>query len=79
MGYKNPMQAPQLTKVTISAGVGSFKDKKKIDVVIDRLSKITGQNQFEKGQGFYCSIQGSTKVIQWGTNYSPRRTHVRFS
>jgi large subunit ribosomal protein L5 len=49
LGYKNPMQAPRLTKVTISAGVGSFKDKKKIEVVIDRLAKITGQKPVRKG------------------------------
>lgn len=49
LGYTNPMQAPKLTKVTISAGIGSFKDKKKIDVVVDRLTKITGQKPVKKG------------------------------
>lgn len=48
-GYKNPMQAPQLVKVAISAGVGSFKDKKKIDVVKDRLAKIAGQKPAPRG------------------------------
>ena len=48
-GYTNPMQAPKLTKVTVSAGVGSFKDKKKIDIVIDRLTKISGQKPVKKG------------------------------
>lgn len=42
-GYKNPMQAPRLVKVVVSAGVGSFKDKNKFKVVEDRLAKITGQ------------------------------------
>ncbi len=42
-GYKNPMQTPKITKVVISVGVGSFKDKNKIKVVEDRLAKITGQ------------------------------------
>lgn len=49
MGYKNPMQTPRLTKVVVSAGVGSFKDKKKIETVEDRLSKITGQRAAKRG------------------------------
>jgi len=48
-GYKNAMQAPKIEKVIVSAGVGSFKDKKKIDVVEDRLTKITGQKAVRKG------------------------------
>lgn len=48
-GYKNPMQAPRLVKVVVSSGVGSFKDKKKIDLVADRLTKITGQKAVKKG------------------------------
>lgn len=48
-GYKNPMQAPRLVKVVVSSGVGSFKDKKKIDLVADRLTKITGQKPAKKG------------------------------
>ena len=42
-GYKNPMQAPVLSKLVISTGTGSIKDKKKIELVADRLAKITGQ------------------------------------
>ncbi len=48
-GYKNVMQAPKLVKVIVSAGVGSFKDKKKHEVVFDRLTKITGQKPARKG------------------------------
>ena len=48
-GYKNPMQAPRIVKVVISAGVGSFKDKKKIELAVNRLTKITGQKPAEKG------------------------------
>jgi large subunit ribosomal protein L5 len=47
--YKNKMQAPKLTKVVINTGVGSFKDKKKIDLVQDRLVKIAGQKPVKKG------------------------------
>lgn len=48
-GYKNPMQAPKIQKVIVSSGVGSFKDKKKIDLAFDRLAKITGQKPVRKG------------------------------
>lgn len=48
-GYKNAMQAPKIQKVVISSGVGSVKDKKKIELIADRLSKITGQKPARKG------------------------------
>lgn len=54
LGYKNVMQTPRLQKVVVSAGVGSFKDKKKIEVVQDRLAKITGQK---------AAIRGAKKSI----------------
>jgi large subunit ribosomal protein L5 len=42
-GYKNVMQAPKVTKVVVSVGTGSFKDKKKSDLVSNRIALITGQ------------------------------------
>lgn len=48
-GYKNAMQAPKIEKLVISCGVGSQKDKKKLDLIADRLSKITGQKPARKG------------------------------
>lgn len=44
-GYKNVMAAPHLVKVNISVATGSAmkRDKKFNDLVVDRLSKITGQ------------------------------------
>ena len=39
------MQTPKIDKVIVSAGVGSIKDKYKIKVIQDRLSKITGQKE----------------------------------
>jgi large subunit ribosomal protein L5 len=43
-GWKNRMQAPKIEKVVISVGVGKMtKDKGKVQLVADRLSKITGQ------------------------------------
>ncbi len=49
MGLKNVMQSPKIQKVVISAGVGSFKDPKKVEIVEDRLSKITGQKVSKRG------------------------------
>lgn len=40
---ENPMQTPRLTKIVISSGFGSVKDKKKIELIADRLARITGQ------------------------------------
>ena len=42
-GYTNVMQTPKLSKIVVSAKVGSMTDKNKIEVVIDRLALITGQ------------------------------------
>lgn len=49
LGLKNIMQAPKVLKVVVSAGIGSIKDKKKIELVADRLTKITGQKIVTKG------------------------------
>ena len=43
LSLTNAMQAPQLSKIVISNGFGSVKDKKKIELIQDRLAKITGQ------------------------------------
>ncbi len=48
-GWKNLMQAPQLSKIVISTGIGSIKDKKKVELIADRLAKITGQKPALRG------------------------------
>ncbi len=48
-GYKNVMQAPRLVKIIVSSGVGSLKDKKKLELIVDRLAKITGQAAAVRG------------------------------
>ena len=48
-GYKNPMQAPKLVKVVVSTGTGKSKDPKTNDLVVDRLTKITGQKPSLRG------------------------------
>jgi large subunit ribosomal protein L5 len=49
LGLKNIMQAPKIVKVVVNSGVGSMSDKKKIDIVTDRLAKITGQKPIKRG------------------------------
>jgi len=46
---KNIMQSPKIVKVVVNSGVGSLSDKKKIDIVVDRLAKITGQKPIKRG------------------------------
>lgn len=48
-GYKNPMSAPKLVKVSISAGTGSSKDKNRNNLVASRLTKIAGQKPSPRG------------------------------
>lgn len=47
--WKNRMQAPRLLKVVISTGIGSIKDKKKVELIADRLAKISGQKPALRG------------------------------
>jgi large subunit ribosomal protein L5 len=48
-GYTNVMQAPKIEKVIVSVGVGSVKDKKKVELIADRVTKITGQKAISRG------------------------------
>ena len=68
LGYSNPMQSPQLVKVAVNVGVGSFKDKKKFSIVEDRLAKITGQKAAARGAkqsiASFKSRQGDTVGYQ---------------
>ncbi len=48
-GYKNIMQAPKVSKLVVSVGVGSISDKAKRELIVDRLRKITGQTPADRG------------------------------
>lgn len=41
--YTSAMQSPRITKIVISSGIGSVSDKKKRELILDRLTKIAGQ------------------------------------
>lgn len=42
-GYKNVMETPRIEKVVVSTGTGKIDDKAKLELIQDRLAKITGQ------------------------------------
>jgi len=42
-GYTSPMQGVRIEKVIVSSGVGKKRDKKQLELIEDRLAKITGQ------------------------------------
>jgi large subunit ribosomal protein L5 len=42
-GYTSRMQAPRITKVVVSTGVGKKRDKKQLELISGRLARITGQ------------------------------------
>jgi large subunit ribosomal protein L5 len=64
LGLKNALALPRLVKVVVSTGTGSFKDKKKLEIVVDRLAKITGQKPSPRGAkkaiATFKSRQGDT-------------------
>ena len=42
-GYTSPMQAPRVAKVVVATGVGKKREKKQLELIEDRFSRITGQ------------------------------------
>ncbi len=42
-GYTSPMQSPRIEKIIVSTGVGKKRDKKQLELIENRLGKITGQ------------------------------------
>jgi len=85
-GLKNVMQSPKVLKVIVSAGIGSFKDKKKVELAGDRIAKITGQRPVLKGakksiagfksregdpMGYQVTLRGNT---MW--NFLEKLVHI---
>ena len=43
-GYHNVMQVPRVVKIIVTSGVGKVnKDKKRMELIVDRLARLTGQ------------------------------------
>ncbi len=50
LGYTNVMQAPRMQKIAVSVGVGKAnKDKKRLELIVDRITRITGQAPAPRG------------------------------
>lgn len=48
-GYGSPMRAPRVTRVVVSSGVGRKRqDPKAVELIEDRLAKITGQKPAQR-------------------------------
>ncbi|MBP6860706.1 MAG: 50S ribosomal protein L5 [Candidatus Pacebacteria bacterium] len=43
LGVKNVMAAPRVEKVVVSSGVGKKRDKKVLELIENRITRITGQ------------------------------------
>ena len=48
-GYTSPMQSPRVAKVIVATGVGKKRDTKQLELIEDRLAKITGQKPAARG------------------------------
>lgn len=48
-GYTNKMQAPKIVKIVISTGIGKIADAKKVELIQERLARITGQKAAPRG------------------------------
>ncbi|NBD74283.1 50S ribosomal protein L5 [Patescibacteria group bacterium] len=48
-GYTNRMQTPRVEKVVVATGTGKIVDKAKIELIQDRLARITGQKAAPRG------------------------------
>lgn len=49
LGLTNVMEAPKVSKVVVSCGVGAIKDPKRRDFIEERLARITGQHPSKRG------------------------------
>jgi len=48
-GYANKMQSPKIEKIVISTGIGKITDARKIELIQERVARITGQKSAPRG------------------------------
>jgi large subunit ribosomal protein L5 len=46
--YTSAMQAPRIQKIVVSTGVGSVHDKKRREMILERLTRIVGQKPSQR-------------------------------
>ena len=49
LNYKNTMQAARILKVVVTTGTGKITEKGRVELIVDRLAKITGQKAAARG------------------------------
>ncbi|MBI2100240.1 MAG: 50S ribosomal protein L5 [Candidatus Vogelbacteria bacterium] len=71
------LASPRLEKVVVSTGVGKIKDQKKLDLIADRLAKITGQKAAprpaKKSIASFKSRQGD--IVGFAVTLRGKRMH----
>ena len=60
-GYTSVMQGPRIEKVIVSTGVGKKRDKKQIELIENRLAKITGQKVSPRAAPLHRFLQGARR------------------
>jgi ribosomal protein L5 len=71
--YSNPMQVPQLKKVVVSVGVGSVSDKKRQDMISQKLAILTGQKAASRNARRTSVAFPRIRSTRWGTLRSASR------
>ncbi|OGG59350.1 50S ribosomal protein L5 [Candidatus Kaiserbacteria bacterium RIFCSPHIGHO2_02_FULL_50_50] len=87
-GYTSKMQAPRITKVVVSMGVGKISDKARLTFIRGRLANITGQKVADRKakksvasfkvregdlSGFQATLRGDRK-----NDFLDKLVHVAF-
>jgi len=76
--WKNNMQTPRIEKVVVSVGVSKIsKDKNKVELIKDRLAKITGQMPVERGAKKSIATYKTRIGDLVGYQVTLRGTHAR--
>ena len=80
-GYKNVMQVPRITKITLNMGVGeAMADKKVIDNAANDMMLISGQKpQITARAQVDRQFQGARELAGGLQGHAARRAHVRIS
>jgi len=66
------MQGPRIQKVIVSSGIGKKRDKKQLELIEDRLAKITGQKQRRAARRFLSPHSKCAKATPVGLQITLR-------
>ena len=76
--YKNVMEVPKLTKITINMGLGEAKDNAKVmESAVEEIGLISGQRAgYYKGKEVHRKLQSKTGNACRSKSYFKRRQYV---